>query len=197
MASRRRQTVGHARHKRPGRSRSPVSKIGQSLQQRKLRLEALEPRYLLSLSNVAITTAQRDILVDGLSGLADWADTLDGHDLASQLLPAIGQSVGETLDLGDLLRQGLAQPISDYFAADPTDPSTDELVTALTNLNGASFDNVILAVANVSGGKSTTPGDNELVFQLEFQADRSVTTGASLGPEGESLGILHSTHSRH
>jgi hypothetical protein len=71
------------------------------------------------------------------------------------------------------------------------------LVTALTNLNGASFDNVILAVANVSGGKSITPGDNELVFQLEFQADRSVTTGASLGPEGESLGILHSTHSRH
>ena len=156
---------------------------------RRLRLEELEPRLLLSVANASINQAEEDILVNGLSGLADWADTLDNHSLVSQLLPTLGQSVGDTLDLGDLLSQGLAQPVAAYFTGDPTDPTTDELVTAIGNLNGAMFDNVTLTLTNVSGGKSTVPGANELIFNLEFQADRSISTNPSLGPEGDALGI--------
>jgi len=156
---------------------------------RQLRLEPLEPRLVLSTINVAIAQSEEDILVGGLAGLAGWADTLDDHNLVAQLLPVVGQSIGDGLDLGDILDQGLAQPVAAYFLGDPTDPTTDELVTAITNLQGATFDNVTLTVTGVSGGKSTVPGDNELVFNLVLQADRSLVANPILGPEGDALGI--------
>lgn len=157
--------------------------------ERLLRLEELEPRLVLSTTNVAITQAQEEILIDGLAGLSTWADGLDQHDLVSQLLPVVGQSSGDALDMGDIFDQGLAQPVADYFSGDPTDPTTDELVAAIQALNGATFDNVTLTVSNVSGGKSTASGDNELIFNLELQADRSLSIHPSLGPEGDALGI--------
>jgi hypothetical protein len=109
---------------------------------------------MLSLTNAAIDQAQKDVITGGLGGLAAWAQLLDEHDLASQLLPGVGRSSGEALDLGDILDQGLAQPIADYFAAD-SDPTTDELVLAIQGLNATSFDNVMLSVTNVTGGKQT------------------------------------------
>jgi hypothetical protein len=162
-----------------------------ALLERRLSAEILEDRWLLSLTNAAINESQKDILSDGLMGLAGWADLLDEHDLASQVLPAIGQSAGEAVDFGDILNQGLAERISDYFASD-ADPTTDELVTALQGLNAATFDNVTLAIANVSGGHDTDAGANELVFHLEFGATRSIVANASLGPEGDALGIAFS-----
>lgn len=153
---------------------------------RRLKLETLEARRLLSLTDAAITSTQQDQLSGGLDGLSQWADTLDDHDLASQSLPTTGLSVGESIDLGDLLAQGLADPIADYFALDVT-PTTDELVTAIEALDNFTFDNVTLSVANVSGGYDSA--ENEVVFTLEFQADRALSVNPSLGPEGEALGI--------
>ncbi len=156
--------------------------------ERRLTVEILEPRWLLSLTNAAIDADQENILVGGVGGLAAWADLLDEHDLASRLLPVVGQATGQALDLGDILEQGLADRISDYFTAD-SDPTTDELVMAIQGLNATSFDNVMLSVMNVTGGKSTVPGTNELIFNLEFGAARSLMTNPSLGPQGEALGI--------
>lgn len=153
---------------------------------RRLKLERLEPRWLLSLSNVAITSVEDGQITSGLTNLAQWADSLDSHDLASTLLPTTGQSVGESVDKGDVLLQGLAQPVASYFAGDAT-PTTDELVFALQSLDATTFDNVTLSIANVSGGFDSA--ENELVFTLEFQADRALTVNPSLGLEGEALGI--------
>ena len=174
----------------PGRRRGGPSRFSRRVGSlfRRLNVETLEPRRVLSLTNVAITSGQQDQLVGGLDGLALWADTLDDHDLAAQLLPTVGQSIGEAVDLGDLLTQGIAQPVADYLSGDLT-PTTDELVTALQSLDTTMFDNVTLSVTNVSGGQSTAPGDNEIVFNIEFQADRSLSVNPSLGPDGEALGI--------
>jgi hypothetical protein len=179
------RTGRHGKKSRRGRTgpRSDHASRGQ------LRIEPLEARRVLSVANAAIDTHQEQVLADGLTGLSGWADLLDDHDLASVSLPVVGRSLGDALNLGDILDQGLAQPVAAYFAGDPTDPTTDELVTALQNLDTLTFDNVTLTVSNVSGGKSTVPGENELVFHIEFRADRSLTVDANLGPDGDLLGI--------
>ncbi len=141
---------------------------------------------MLSLSSVAITTGQQDQLADGLDGVVAWANALDDHDLIAQSLPTVGQSVGESIDFGDLLNQGLAVPVANYLVGDPT-PTTDELVSAIQALDNASFDNATLTVSNVDGGFDSA--SNEIVFDLEFQADRALSVNPSLGPEGDALGI--------
>ena len=76
--------------------------------ERKLAIEVLEPRWLLSLTNVVMDQTQKDAITGGLTGLADWATTLDQHGIAKQVLPVIGRSVGDALGIGDILGQGLA-----------------------------------------------------------------------------------------
>ena len=141
---------------------------------RKLAIELLEPRRLLSLTNVDLSPTQKNAITSGLAGLADWATTLDRHGIARQVLPVIGRSVGDALGIGDILGQGLSQPIVDFLLADTGQTSTGELVAALEALLGTSFDNVLINVANVTGGLNTDPGTNELLFNFEFDADRSL-----------------------
>lgn len=96
---------------------------------RRLAIELLEPRWLLSYTNSPISQSQKSIINGGLSGLANWAQLVGDHNLAGQLLPVVGQSVGTALGLQQILDQGLAQKIATYFTADST-PTTDELVAA-------------------------------------------------------------------
>ena len=48
-------------------------------------------------------------------------------------------------------------------------------------------------MANVTGGLNTDPGTNELLFNFEFDADRSLMANVSLGPIGDALGIALSS----
>lgn len=135
---------------------------------------------------------QKDAITAGLSGLADWAAKLDQHGIAKQVLPVIGRSVGDALGIGDILGQGLAEPIVAYLLT-ANNPTTDDLVSALQALVGTSFDNVLVNVANVTGGLNTDPGTNELLFNFNFDADRSLMANVGLGPIGDALGIALST----
>ncbi|MCC6124661.1 MAG: right-handed parallel beta-helix repeat-containing protein [Pirellulales bacterium] len=152
----------------------------------RMAVEPLEQRLLLSLSPAAITSAQRQTILDGLDGLRDWADSFNRYAQMASQLPVVGQSLGATLDVAGALAEGLIEPVTAYFAGDST-PTTDELVDALKNLSG-SIDDLTVTVnpANVSGGWDSAPGNGELVFNLVFQAERTRSSKISLGPEGDA-----------
>ena len=152
-------------------------------------MESLEQRLVLSFTNSAISTSEAQSIGDGLDGLVTWADSVENHDLAGAILPVIGQALGASLDLSDALDQGLVQPVHDYFDMDTT-PTTDELVTVLTGLT-ANLGNLSVTVdpQNVDGGLDTFVGGSEFVFNLVWDATRSLTTSMGLGPQGNALGI--------
>jgi len=165
-----------------------VSVVGRVEHRRRLALETLEHRLLLAIGPAPIDSAQQQCLEDGLDGLVVWADTLDRHGATAQPLPVVGLSLGQSLDLSDILDQGLVTPVKNYFLADPT-PTTDELVSTLQGLGG-SFGNLTITVpGTVTGGLDDQGGYQELVFSLVFQGDRSLSTGISLGPKGDDLGF--------
>lgn len=166
---------------------SRVALFRRAFDRRKLLLEPLEQRLLLSLVNSAIDSTQQQVLEDGLTGLVDWAEGLDDHGLMAQVLPVTGLPAGYSLDTDDVLDQGLLAPVVAYFASDP-DPTTDELVAALSGLSQTIGDlTITVNPSSVSGGLDA--GANEFVFNLVFQAQRSHSTGVSLGPNGDYLGL--------
>lgn len=156
---------------------------------RRLALEILENRLLLTLTPVDLTEPQGDILQDGLGALAAWADTLDDHELVAQNLPAAGAAIGLALDFGAAIQTALVAPLESYFAVDDT-PTSDELVAAIQGWS-ATYGNLQITVdpANVQGGLDSSPAGDSLVFELVFQASRTVTSRVSLGPRGDELGL--------
>ncbi|RIK74487.1 MAG: hypothetical protein DCC68_22985 [Planctomycetota bacterium] len=157
---------------------------------RQMRLESLEPRHLLALSNASITSAQQTTLMDGLDGFVEWAAALAQYGQAGTPLPVVGQPIGATADFSGTLQTALVDPINAYFAGDIS-PTTDELVAVLTGLDGDIYPGLSIAVDSmtVSGGRDDIAGDEELVFSLTFVATRSFATNPSLGLKGEALGI--------
>ncbi len=157
---------------------------------RQMRLESLEPRHLLALSNASITSAQQTTLMDGLDGFVEWAAALAQYGQAGTPLPVVGQPIGATAAFSGTLQTALVDPINAYFAGDIS-PTTDELVAVLTGLDGDIYPGLSIAVDSmtVSGGRDDIAGDEELVFSLTFVATRSFATNPSLGLKGEALGI--------
>src|SRR5260370_20147784 len=103
---------------------------------KKLYLELLEDRTLLDngLTNTPLTAAQRDNLLRGLQGLNDWANALGGYNQITQQLTLVNRSIGQALDLGDALRQGLTKPVVSYFAGDPS-PTSAKLIGTLRRVS--------------------------------------------------------------
>ncbi|MEX2093005.1 MAG: NosD domain-containing protein [Pirellulales bacterium] len=159
-------------------------------QRRSMRVETLEDRHLLALSDVSITSAQQTTLLDGLDGFVDWAEALDAHGQLNTLLPVVGQPIGAAMDLGGTLQTALVDRVGAYFAGDAS-PTTGELVTALKALDGNVYPGLIIDVDSmtVSGGRDDISGDEELVFGLTLVAMRSIATHPSLGLKGEALGL--------
>jgi hypothetical protein len=161
---------------------------------RHLRIESLETRCLLALSDVSISPAQQAVLLDGLDGFVDWAEALERHGKVGTPLPVVGQPIGATADLSGTLQIALVDPINAYFAGDLT-PTAGELVSVLAGLDGDAYPGLSIAVdaMTVSGGRDDIAGDEELVFGLTLIATRSSATNPSLGLKGESLGLAFDT----
>src|SRR4051812_32347629 len=69
------------------------------------RVERLEDRTLLS--DGSISPEQRDVMLRGLTGLADWGDNLSGFSLLGQPLPGIDRAAGAVLPIGQALDEKL------------------------------------------------------------------------------------------
>ncbi|MEX0586323.1 MAG: hypothetical protein WD176_06750, partial [Pirellulales bacterium] len=176
-------------------TRKKVKRLNRPRHERcRLRLESLEPRLLLALSDVPITSGQKMTMLDGLAGWVEWADVLDQFGDVGALLPTVGQPLGTAVDLGGTLKIAVVDPIDAYFAVDVT-PTTGELVAALAALDGDVYPGLSIAVdsMSVSGGHDDIAGDEELVFSLTLVATRSFATHPSLGMKGEALGLAFDT----
>ncbi|HUU22438.1 MAG TPA: LEPR-XLL domain-containing protein, partial [Phycisphaerae bacterium] len=154
-------------------------------------LESLERRLLLdgALIDTPISAPQEQALLDGMGGLANWANDLEGHGALGAVLPLVADSTGGFLDISDILQTRLVQPVSNYFATDAT-PTANELVARLKTLS-ATVGNLVVTVdpASVTGGLLDTPAPGEIQFNLVFQALRSATVNIDLGAEGDAHGL--------
>lgn len=168
------------------RIQSPRPQHRGQRRRRRYSVERLENRVLLNCVNAAITQAQKTALQTGLGGLVEWAQSLDEHGLVGQVLPVIGQALGQSNDIGQVLLDRFRTPIVNYFTGDPT-PTTDELVAFIQNNLGGSANGVTVTVdPGASGGLCD---GTELAFTLGYHADRSLMAKPTLGPKGDALGI--------
>ena len=59
-----------------------------------MRIEALESRHLLALTNTSISAAQQALLLDGLDDLVTWAGELQADRQAGAILPVVNLGIG-------------------------------------------------------------------------------------------------------
>jgi Ca2+-binding RTX toxin-like protein len=113
---------------------------------------------------------QKQALTDGLDALSGFGHQLDESGLlGTPLFLLSGRSIGEFLDIGEILDSWLAQPVDDFLDTD-SDPTLDELLD-------------VLIQAGITDASGTLVGD-VLTLDLGLQADRT-TTGVALGLGGD------------
>ena len=127
----------------------------------------------------------KQALIDGLTALGNWANTLDNYGKLASSLPLIGSNLGQILDFGGLLLTRLRDPIVAYLNGDPT-PTTDELVAALDALD-FSGGGLSVQTTGVQGGR--VPGQGEFKFDLVFRATRTVSLPINFGPTNDDLDL--------
>ena len=164
---------------------------------RRFFVEPLEPRFLLD-ATTSLLPAQTVALKDGLKGFADWADTLDTFDKLSQSLALVGQTVGNALDIGGLLKTTLVDPAVQHLNQTDVDPLTPgdqapsmaSLANLLSTLSGFGSVSPFSDSGQVGVGltlskvkAASTPidfGSNTLGFAANSSPTASFTTSLNL-----------------
>ncbi|NOS71718.1 MAG: hypothetical protein HOP33_17550, partial [Verrucomicrobia bacterium] len=123
--------------------------------------------------NLPIPGALRDILLEGLQTVVNVADSVDDLPPFLQTLPLVNTTLGAALDLPGRLRASLYEPVAAYFAEDTT-PTLKELLVVLRR----TFTTV-----------STPATANELVFDFNFDGNKTTSLPIDLGLDAGALGI--------
>src|SRR6185369_11061653 len=99
---------------------------------RRVIFEQLECRLPLDggLTSAALSSAQRQALLDGLAGLAAWTDSLGNYGKLAQQVSIVDTSIGQELGVRSLLQNQLIGPLATAPAA-----TTDALVNVLKGLS--------------------------------------------------------------
>ena len=165
------------------------------------RLEPLEPRILLSAD--PLTSAAQTAFQQGLAGLQQFAQQLDGaHELGQGLPLLVSQatglapSLGAALDLADVLKTTLADPAAAYFAglgggsATPaglaaalgaTDASTADVLLLTRHVDATRSDPVTFSVP-VTGGELPISSSGSATFNLQTSVGFDLTLGLDTDP---------------
>ena len=113
----------------------------------------------------------------GLAGLTNLGDEIDGAGLVGTDLFLIGGSIGEFLDIGGILGSRLAQPATALLAATPT-PTLDALAGVLAGASG------VVGDLDYSAIVGTRRLGNELLLDVALTAQRTTLDVAlDLGPD--------------
>ncbi len=158
---------------------------------RQLTFETFEQRLLLDggLVNSVLTETQRQQILTGLGQVASWTDSLSTTGRLGQPVAVINQSIGQSVGLRSILETQLITPVN-VATGGGVGTTTDAIVTAL---KGLSFNSSGLAItvnpASVTGGLLTGGGDNELQFNLTFDAVRTSSMGLNLGQQVVDAGL--------
>ncbi len=165
-----------------GEAVPPAIPLARKPPHRRLYLEPLEPRLLLS---AVIDPAVQQTLLAGLDALGDLGDVLDQVGNLGQDLPIIDDSVGGLLDVGAQIDALLAQPAADNLpgASDGTTTvDSADFAAALTDTaNPAS------AITVIDRTVGTAP--SEILFDVTFSVVKTLQGGFNFGPGGDALGL--------
>lgn len=87
------------------------------------------------------STAAQSSLTDGLDEIAALGKELETFDRMDSQIELLGeQSIGDFLPIGDILEEGLAQPVADYFASlGSAKPELAGIVQAFNRLDGGGY----------------------------------------------------------
>jgi Ca2+-binding RTX toxin-like protein len=151
-----------------------VSKLGRArlcdhalARRRQLIVEPLEPRMLLTALPASVEDATRDVL----AALRDNVRTaISGNTRMLTLLPLLGATIGEDLDLQTILGDHLYDPISTYLAGAPT---VEGLGPQLDAISVSTADLTIDVNAVSVTVDSTDPADPQLVINFTLDATAS------------------------
>lgn len=122
---------------------------------KKFLFESLESRLLLSAD---LAPAAQAALSSGLQELKAWSDTLVQYNDLAKALPVVNTTIGQALDLGNLIQSKIVTPAQTYLSGGGT-KTTDGLVAALQgalgagNITGDQFGNEIRFDVNLDSNK--------------------------------------------
>jgi Ca2+-binding RTX toxin-like protein len=177
--------------KRPRRTPAAVAPRG-NMRRREPSLEQLEDRCLLTGVPVdtSLSAEQGDVLIAALDHLVATADALDSYDALAETLPLGLGSLGERLDMGQILAGRVRDRVANYLQTDVTRTAT-ELVAALESSGGTIGGvSVVVDAAATLGGLVQSDTENELRFDVRFVATRtSPTVSLDLGTAADELGL--------
>ncbi|WP_152049608.1 LEPR-XLL domain-containing protein [Tautonia marina] len=127
-------------------------------------VEALEQRVLLN-GDLPFPASQVQALRSGLDTIASWADSIDQFENLAQQLPFVGTTLGESLDIGGLLRSQIVTPAQTYL--DSIDPTPNGLRDLLNSLGLGEVNQLL--------------DDEVLTYSLAFSPSRSEVLPINLG----------------
>lgn len=119
---------------------------------------------------IPIPESLKNLILNGLDDLVDFADDLDDLSPFTVTLPIIDQTLAEIINLPDQIHQRLRSPIQDYFNNDPT-PTIGELFDVIENQFGGSTNNL------------------EPIIEFNLDLQKIITQTITLSLADQGLGI--------
>jgi hypothetical protein len=123
-------------------------------------------------TGTALVKEKADAIRDGSSNLASWADSLQSFGTLAKQIPVVGKSVGQVLDLGDVFRNNVLQPVDDLLANNPT-PSPDQIKSAIQT--------VLDALPTNDDSINVVLEGDELRFDIQFAGSQTTAVPLNLG----------------
>ncbi|MGI0486044.1 DUF4347 domain-containing protein [Pantanalinema rosaneae CENA516] len=139
-----------------------------------------------------ISGGQQAAITSGLNSFATWAGALGNYGQFSQPLVLINQpttaidTVGEAVNLEQVIRNQLGQTVTDYFATDPDDPNTAAVET-FTTQGLASFINTRFSAWSVVAD-DTDPTTLQLNINI-LNPSAAIASPIDLGQQASNLGL--------
>ncbi len=121
----------------------------------------------------------------GLAALQDFADGLDETGDMAATLSLLGLSLGESVDLGELIERSIVDTVASYLQSVSV-PTREGLEAALAGMAGT-FDELTILSPTVSS--QTSDDGSELRWNVAWRAERLLALLPELGPGGDSLAL--------
>ena len=135
-------------------------------------LQALPSKIKVEGDIGGISALIKQAILRGLEELVSWADRLDDTEPFTRILPLVGKSLGEVLNLPERLRTSLLNPVKNYFDTTPV-PTIPDIIQKLQGF----------------GGRVESASAKKLVFHPTINQTVVKSLPIDLGTDVASLGI--------
>ena len=156
--------------------------------------ESLEDRTLMT---TAIASSEATAIISGLQALDTFGTKLTHTGPLAAPLPLVGGSLGQIVDAGQALTQGLETVAQSYLTQSTPGflPTLEGLLAALNPSSPIhkSIDGVDVALTPSVTGNIDPSNPNMLDFQVTFDATATVSENINLGADASNIGLSLAT----